>query len=184
MPDKQWKVLERQAAAFFGTNRVPMSGAMRNLKTRSDSLHDRLFLEAKYRAENSLVHKYYALHDRKTRPVVIGLRNKNIRGYLLLLHCDALEYVATNCDVVHTSKKIHFEFWVRDRWAAYNLYTDTAEKAAIEEKAPVVVLREKWKREKGTRPRKGFLLLFHPKHLQTLYDEYRAGESYSASSEK
>ncbi len=42
-----WKELERCAARFFGTVRTALSGGNSKI-TRSDTLHDRLYVECKY----------------------------------------------------------------------------------------------------------------------------------------
>ena len=48
MADKAWKQMERRIAGFFGALRVPGSGSMgRRDLSRSDSTHERLFIECK-----------------------------------------------------------------------------------------------------------------------------------------
>lgn len=49
MADKKWKAQERRVSNFFGTKRVPLSGRNSGHNTSSDSLHERLYIEAKYR---------------------------------------------------------------------------------------------------------------------------------------
>lgn len=49
MADKKWKKQERRVAEFFGTKRVPLSGSNSGHNTSSDSLHERLYIECKYR---------------------------------------------------------------------------------------------------------------------------------------
>ena len=41
-----WKRAERKAARFYGTERLPGSGAWRRI-TKSDTMHDRLYIEVK-----------------------------------------------------------------------------------------------------------------------------------------
>lgn len=47
MSDRYWKVCERRAAKFFGTNRTPLSGINSRHDTSSDTLHPRLYIEVK-----------------------------------------------------------------------------------------------------------------------------------------
>lgn len=48
MADKTWKAIERRVAKFFGTTRTPLSGS-NSRHTESDTLHEHLFIEIKYR---------------------------------------------------------------------------------------------------------------------------------------
>ena len=54
MADKVWKVAERRVADLFGTTRTPLSGGNGKV-TRSDTLHDSLFIECKYWTKFALV---------------------------------------------------------------------------------------------------------------------------------
>lgn len=54
MSDKTWKKAERRVAAIFHTMRTPLSGG-NSRQTRSDTLHERLFVETKYRKRFALV---------------------------------------------------------------------------------------------------------------------------------
>ncbi|MBI4243985.1 MAG: hypothetical protein HY606_07840 [Planctomycetes bacterium] len=48
MSDKVWKQAERRVAKMFKSNRTPLSG-MNSRHTGSDVIHDKLFIEVKYR---------------------------------------------------------------------------------------------------------------------------------------
>ncbi len=48
-PDPAWKRDEREVGKFFGTNRTPLSGGS-SRHTRSDTLHQSLFVEVKTRS--------------------------------------------------------------------------------------------------------------------------------------
>jgi hypothetical protein len=52
--DKAWKRRERSVAAQFGTERTPLSGG-NGKQTRSDTLHERLFIETKARERHAAV---------------------------------------------------------------------------------------------------------------------------------
>lgn len=54
MADKAWKRRERKVASLFGAVRAPLSGG-NGRQTRSDSLHERLFIETKSRKAHSVV---------------------------------------------------------------------------------------------------------------------------------
>lgn len=47
---KTWKGLEWRVAKKFGTERTPLSGSL-SKHTRSDTLHDKLFIEIKLRSK-------------------------------------------------------------------------------------------------------------------------------------
>lgn len=88
-----WKGRERQAARLFGTERNPGSGAMRD-GNRSDSEHERLFIETKLRAKHAAWTVY-----RKARglaggkPVVVVLAEKGKPGLLIAVHSRDYERV-------------------------------------------------------------------------------------------
>jgi len=52
-PSKYWKTFERRIARSVGTERTPLSGGG-SKHTRSDTLHDTLYIEAKCRARHSI----------------------------------------------------------------------------------------------------------------------------------
>ena len=54
MADKTWKSRERKVAKYFNTHRTPLSGGS-SRHTRSDSLHDSLFVECKLRKKHSVI---------------------------------------------------------------------------------------------------------------------------------
>jgi hypothetical protein len=92
MSDKAWKQAERRIASFFGTVRAVLSGSSnRDDKGCSDSVHEALFIEAKYREK----HQVRTLHDRtkalaakeKKLPVV-ALVDKSRPGFLICIHSD------------------------------------------------------------------------------------------------
>jgi hypothetical protein len=92
MSDKAWKKDERRIAAYFGTERTPLSGG-NGKQTRSDTLHETLFIEAKRRKKHSAVTlwddtKKLAVKEGKT-PVVC-LAEKGRPGFWILVHCNDL----------------------------------------------------------------------------------------------
>lgn len=80
--------MEREAAALFGTKRTPLSGSNSGHDTNSDSLHPRLYIEAKYRAKFGLVSLFRSIEKaaakEKKLPVLV-LKEKNMPGVLLMV---------------------------------------------------------------------------------------------------
>lgn len=96
MADKRWKVAERRVAAFFGSERTPLSGGTSKM-TRSDTLHPDLFVEVKSRVKHTTVTlwddtKKKALKEGKV-PVVV-LVEKSRPGFWVMVHSDDLKRVA------------------------------------------------------------------------------------------
>jgi hypothetical protein len=85
-----WKRRERDAARLFGAERQPGSGSCgRNDRTRSDSTHQRLYIETKLRAESSvrsLWDKTAALARREGKTPVLMLYAKGKTGGLVVCH--------------------------------------------------------------------------------------------------
>jgi hypothetical protein len=92
MSDKAWKQAERRIASFFGTVRAVLSGSSnRDDKGCSDSIHPRLFIEAKYREKHqvrSLHDKTKALAAKEKKIPVVALVDKSRPGFLICVHCD------------------------------------------------------------------------------------------------
>lgn len=94
---KTWKAIERKVASFFGSKRTPLSGGNSG-HTRSDSLHDRLFIETKYRKKHSAVQlwrKTAALAHIEGKIPVVALAEKGSRGFWLVIHSEDLRAVAS-----------------------------------------------------------------------------------------
>lgn len=64
----------------------------------------------------------------------------------------------TNSDSMHP--KIYIECKVREKFSLWSLFEDTAEKAKVEKKVPVVAIKQKGKQ--------GYLLLVRPDDLEKL----------------
>ena len=93
MADKTWKAFERRVARFFGTERNALSGGNSKL-TRSDSLHPKLFVEAKQRKRFAVVRLWDAtkrLADREQKTPVVCLSEKGRPGFWILVHSDDLK---------------------------------------------------------------------------------------------
>ncbi len=92
-----WKQRERDAATMFGTTRQYGSGSGgRPDETRSDSKHDRLFIECKLRVKHTVVSlwdatKALALKERKT-PIIM-LSEKGRPGQWIMCHTSDFDAV-------------------------------------------------------------------------------------------
>ena len=91
-----WKGRERQIASDFGTERTPLSGGNGKI-TRSDSLHEKLFIEAKLRKKHTAVTLFddtAKLAKKEGKIPVVALCEKNRPGYYLLIRPEHLKAVA------------------------------------------------------------------------------------------
>jgi hypothetical protein len=89
-----WQQRERNAAALFGSKRQPWSGSGgREDCTRSDSTHDRLFIETKLRAScatRSLFDATKALARAEGKTPVLALATKGKPGLLIVVASEDL----------------------------------------------------------------------------------------------
>lgn len=102
MSDKVWKRRERQVATFFGTNRTPLSGGS-SRHTRSDTLHDSLFIECKHRKKHSAVKLWQEtaeLARKENKIPVVALSEKGKQGFYVLIHSSDLLAVANQRSLV------------------------------------------------------------------------------------
>ena len=96
-PTKTWKAKERQVATDFGTKRTPLSGWNSGHDTHSDTLHDSLYVECKYRKKHTCLTLYRDTATKakaEGKTPVVALAEKGMIGYMLLLHADDLKKVA------------------------------------------------------------------------------------------
>jgi hypothetical protein len=96
MSDKTWKARERKIAAFFGCKRTPLSGGNSG-HTRSDSLHDLLFIEQKHRKRHAVINLWKAtkeLADNENKIPVVTLSEKGRHGFYIMCHSSDLVAVA------------------------------------------------------------------------------------------
>lgn len=96
MAKQTWKAIERKIADFFGTVRTPLSGG-NSRHTRSDTLHESLFVEAKYRKTHSAVTLWRETAEyakRENKIPVVCLSEKGKKGFWVVVHSDDLTAVA------------------------------------------------------------------------------------------
>ena len=95
MADKTWKARERQVARYFNTNRTPLSGGA-SRHTRSDSLHDELFVECKLRKKYSVISLWNETNEmakKENKTPVVALCESGRTGFWVMVHSDDLEKV-------------------------------------------------------------------------------------------
>jgi len=84
-----WKRRERQSAELFGARRQPLSGSSgRDGRTRSDSDHDRLYIETKLRASwgvRTLFDRTQRLARKEGKIPVLALASKGKPGCLFVV---------------------------------------------------------------------------------------------------
>lgn len=93
-----WKARERKIARDFGAQRTPLSGGASG-HTRSDTLHEELFIEIKGRASHAamrLFDKTAILAKAEGKIPVVALWEPNRNGYLVLCRPEDLMEVTTN----------------------------------------------------------------------------------------
>lgn len=81
-----WKARERKIAEDFGSKRTPLSGGASG-HTRSDTLHDSLFIEVKGRASHAVVGLFDAtakLAAAEGKIPVVCLWEPRRKGYLVV----------------------------------------------------------------------------------------------------
>jgi hypothetical protein len=90
-----WKAFERTVASFFGSERTPLSGGNSKI-TRSDSLHNRLFIECKLRAKHSIIATWDDAKkkaDIEHKIPVVCVREKGRKGFWILVHCEDMKEI-------------------------------------------------------------------------------------------
>jgi hypothetical protein len=95
-PTKTWKSRERKIAAYFGTQRTPLSGGNSG-HTRSDTLHPTLFIEAKHRKRHAVISLWEEtkkLAEKESKTPVIALTQHGKHGFWIMMHSDDLLDVA------------------------------------------------------------------------------------------
>ena len=97
MPTKTWKDVERRIALRFGARgRTPLSGGNSG-HTRSDTLHDSLFIEVKHRKSYSifsLFREVKSLAKKERKVPIIILHETSSRDYLVVCELSDLKKVS------------------------------------------------------------------------------------------
>jgi len=93
---RTWQKFEQQVAEKFGSTRTPLSGGDSKI-TRSDSLHESLFIECKL-AQSFAVWTLFESTEEKAKvenkTPVVALKKKNAKGFLVVLKFEDIESVS------------------------------------------------------------------------------------------
>ena len=95
---RTWKKRESNVADFFHGQRTPLSGGNSKV-TRSDVIHDELFIECKLKKKHSVVSLWdetKKLADKEGKTPVIALCEKERPGFWIMLHSSDLNKVIKN----------------------------------------------------------------------------------------
>ena len=87
-----WKNRERQIAHFFGGERNPLSGG-NSKHTRGDVIHDKLYIEVKYRVKHSAIELWKDTYQKaiyENKIPVVCLCEKGKDGFWIVVHSDDL----------------------------------------------------------------------------------------------
>lgn len=145
-----WKLFERTVASDFGTTRTPLSGMVKTI-TNSDTLHPKIYVECKYRAND---YGFWDEFEQKRlenpdKIVVVCLHPKGM-PLVHLYHCTDFFRRVSN-------SSIQLSLICHTKYKGVNtLFTQTIERSDIEEKIPVIAIKKKQGRGYliGIEPRK------------------------------
>jgi len=159
------KTDEKRVGKFFNARRTPLSGGNSG-HTRSDTLHDSLFIEIKGSENMRLFKRYIEERDRlkKEGKCPILVLTEELLGEALFCVW-SYDLMRTDLQAVSIQRK---PMWV------WSLYRDTEEKAIVEAKAqerdriPVIGICMKNQR--------GFLLAFRPEHRDRIIQEKKLAD--------
>ena len=100
MSDKLWKAFERKVASYFGSTRTPLSGSSSKHDTESDTLHERLYIEAKRdkrflgKVFVTLLHGVATKARKEGKIPVVCLKEHGKQGFYIVVHSKHLGDVA------------------------------------------------------------------------------------------
>jgi len=115
MPEKWWKRVERKVAEFFTTKRTPLSGGASRI-TRSDTIHERLFIETKGSKKHSVItlwDKTAAMARKEKKIPVVALCEKGRPGFWLMVKAEDLIDVAMEAKL-DTDGHLVKARWIRE----------------------------------------------------------------------
>lgn len=178
--NKAWKIHERNTARQFGSERTLIGEGRgkkqsEDFKTHSDSLHDVIYIESKYRVKHPIYNTTYRQLEAETEsmypnscrkwpseqrlgknPVipVVEVRLTGKRGTLICVKSYDLHLLAEDMSNANVKDVVYAVA------AVFTLYADTNDKAVIENKIPCLSLKQHNQR--------GSLLVFNPSHLKII----------------
>ena len=90
---RTWKKRESNVASFFQGKRTPLSGGNSKI-TRSDVIHEELFIECKLKKKHSVISLWdetAELAKKEGKTPVIALCEKQRPGFWIMVHSNDLE---------------------------------------------------------------------------------------------
>lgn len=96
MPDKVWKAQERRIAKMFGSRRTPLSG-IHSLHTGSDVIHNRLYIECKYRKRIAILDIFNEIIEaakKENKIPVLAIKSKELKDDYIVMRIQDLEKIA------------------------------------------------------------------------------------------
>jgi hypothetical protein len=160
---RTWKKGEQRIAAFFGTQRTSLSGGNSKI-TRSDTMHDTLFIEVKHHTSHPITDVWdrgkKATKGKKAPPLILLVdRHSGEDEVIPLVHSgDFSASPRGTPEKPPTAASYAGGFEIKAQKApiaALNLYRETRELAKKEGKVPLVVL--------AVKSRPGFWMVFDAK---------------------
>lgn len=161
-----WKNLEREVAEFFGGHRTPLSG-MSNVLTKSDIIHEDMFVECKYRKRFPVIEKFSEFKRTAEKAPVFSITDPRIYGenvwlfspddYITIIGgAKQVESDEGLLRLIILKNRLSYKSGVKAK-AVLGLYKETVEKAEREGKIPFVALR--------MRGKQGWYLVCNPKYF-------------------
>jgi len=92
---RTWKKRESNVAAFFKGKRTPLSGGNSKI-TRSDVIHDELYIECKLKKKHTVVTLWdetKKLADKEGKTPVVALCEKERPGFWIMVHSNDLQKI-------------------------------------------------------------------------------------------
>ena len=156
---ESWKAFERAVSKDFGTHRTPLSGMVKTI-TNSDTLHKKIYVECKYRANDyHFWDEFMALRQANAgRIVAWKVAYKGEKVWLF--------YFKDFFTLMNATRK---KIFLHDSGGKYRsiltLYRQTEQRAEIENKTPLIALKRK-----GCT---GYLVGTHPDFLDILRSDLK-----------
>lgn len=153
-----WKKFERGVASDFGTTRTPLSGMVKTI-TNSDTLHPKIYVECKLRANDFMFWEELEELEKKSGKKLCGLTIAKGEKEILLM--PSKHFFSLVKSIKFDLNLISEKILSKKHTSVLSLFNQTEERAEIEGKLPVVALKKKNK--------KGYLIGTHPKYLVELH---------------
>ncbi len=139
-----WKAFERRCADYFGSTRTPLSGGNSG-HTRSDSLHERLYIECKSNANWKILSDWNKLKTKAKRWKNADGKQKVPTVFmvwqgLVVFHSDNPPDLPVKPTLWSLVEDTRCTLLYTQETAITRLFMDTYEKAIIEGKTPLLAL--------------------------------------------